>query len=379
MGPNSFKSSFATWKEKHISFNRPHWSFKTLSRPLLHLFGIYPELSHLPALMECPTEPVSVVYWDDYLRRSTISGNDTFSGPAYRQRMESMKVLELLRKKERSGVKHEYFAVKIDHPECGIRYIRIERAGGDVVDSSPDNSSSTTLSEPSSSSKPRVAKDSVTSIKSLPDNDKTIEKAVAKHIRLVDIAIAAKIVHDHDERYRVFKGQCFWFSDMIMRVLENYFINPDVDGSFVKLRTLGPDLEQEDAYAPNWQAEVLSKEGGKVSHIPIYSLRKADVKDLSEVFKKVLEDCAEKVQAEETKFQEMANVRERAKLAERLQEEKITWQEERVAFEEKTTALEEEKVTWQEEKATWQEERAAFEEEIARLRANQQAGPSRRR
>ncbi|KAF8526508.1 hypothetical protein BU17DRAFT_82596 [Hysterangium stoloniferum] len=30
-------------------------------------------------------------------------------------------ILELLRKKERSGVKHEYFAFKIDHPECGIR------------------------------------------------------------------------------------------------------------------------------------------------------------------------------------------------------------------------------------------------------------------
>ncbi|KAF8509881.1 hypothetical protein BU17DRAFT_70297 [Hysterangium stoloniferum] len=356
MGSNSFKSSFATWKEKHLTFNHPQWSFKTLSRPLLHLFGIYPELSHFPALMECPTDSVSILYWEDYLKRGPNAE------PRYRKRMESIKILELLRKKERSGVKHEYFAARIDHPECGIRYIRIERS-----------SSSATLSNPSRSSTPRVDP-FVTSSKRLPRNDKTIERVVAKNISLVDIAIAAKLVRDHDERYRVLKGQCFWYSDMLMRILENHFINPDVDGSFKKLRGLGPVLEQEDVYAPNWKAETLPKEGGEVSHIPIYTLRKADVKELSEVLQKKLKDFAEKVQAAEALIQEIADLRERAKLAERLQ----ALQEKNAALQEECAALQKESVALQKEHVAFQEENATSEEEITRPRANQQAGPSRR-
>ena len=37
------------------------------------------------------------------------------------------------------------------------------------------------------------------------------------------LAIVAKVVHDHYEKYDVLKHQCFWYSDAITGVLEKHF------------------------------------------------------------------------------------------------------------------------------------------------------------
>jgi hypothetical protein len=52
--------------------------------------------------------------------------------------------------------------------------------------------------------------------------DKVLEKVDIRGagITLLDLAIAAQVVNTEDDQYKLLKRQCYWFSDMVMRVLE---------------------------------------------------------------------------------------------------------------------------------------------------------------
>jgi hypothetical protein len=219
--------------------------------------------------------------------------------------MNGVEVLELLRMKERSGVRHEYFAVlvKIRYIGDALRYVRIERAGGDLVETplSPhgNGGSSSALLK---SSKARVANDTVVTLENLPKGDDRIEtvQVRASNIRLIDIAIAAKVVHDHDGQYRLLKGQCFWFSDMIMRILEKQFtrgVGVDDAEHFRHLAEhLTNILDQPGAFTPAWKAQMYSVEGGKWTWIPIYKPRMEHINQVAATLRQELDKFAEKVQ-----------------------------------------------------------------------------------
>ena len=40
---------------------------------------------------------------------------------------------------------------------------------------------------------------------------------------LHDLAMISKLVHDHSEKFQLFKRQGFWYSDVITGVLEQHF------------------------------------------------------------------------------------------------------------------------------------------------------------
>jgi hypothetical protein len=64
---------------------------------------------------------------------------------------------------------------------------------------------------------------------------KCIDKLDCRHTQMIllDLAIVAKVVHDHSDKYQLFKRQCFWYSDVIIGVLQENFPRIQVDPSLV--------------------------------------------------------------------------------------------------------------------------------------------------
>ena len=188
-------------------------------------------LSIPPPEIEFPGH-VSVEDWEINLLERYRS--DSTKGTKDRSRMKNLKVTTIRRYKERKHAEHEYLIAEVSDPDLDRkRYLRIERAGGDPLrarDTTERNSRHTISTILSQSSllgvlKELPARDRVTSVAAWPTNDICIDNLICQDAQMIllDLAIVVKVVHDHGDKYQLFKHQCFWYSDVIVGVLKLYF------------------------------------------------------------------------------------------------------------------------------------------------------------
>ena len=234
---------------------------------------------------EFPTE-TSVQDWESILMQFYRS-LDSVSGLTNSRYMESLKITKIRRYKERSNSEHEYLIAEVSITQPGeLRYIRIERFVDDQVQSTKilsEKGSLHTVSAPSSQAssplKNLPAKDCVRTISGWPNpyDDACIENLDCRHASLIllDLVIAAKVVHDYRNMYQLFGHQCFWYSDMIVAILEQEFplIRLAERSDFIRgIRPQNPEVE------------VLDKVGGTYKKMPIYSRQMTIVEEIHDVF-----------------------------------------------------------------------------------------------
>ena len=150
----------------------------------------------------------------------------------YRSRLRSCRISRIRRYKKTTGVEHEYLVVEVLDPASNwTRYLQVERTAADpdtrtAQDGQDDARSNVSTQSSLASSKKLPADDHVTTRLNWP-NDKCIQDFDCEHggLVLLDLVIIAKLVHDHSEHYRLFKRQCFWYSDMIAAVLKKVSTN----------------------------------------------------------------------------------------------------------------------------------------------------------
>ena len=259
-------------------------SVRHLLRPLLGLLGM---AAPSPALnAEFPTE-ISVQDWEPTLMQLYCS-HDSVSGLSNSRYMESLKVTRIRRYKERSNSEHEYLIAQVSTTHPGeLRFIRIERFPDDQAVQSTKTPGEKgplhTVSAPSSQTslplKDLPARDRARAISGWPNSndDACIENLDCKHASLIllDLVIAAKAVHDYRNMYQLFRHQCFWYSDMIVAILEQEF--PQI--RLVERSDFIRGIRSEDA-----EVEVLDKVGGTYKKLPIYLRRISIVKEIHDVF-----------------------------------------------------------------------------------------------
>ncbi|KAF8526957.1 hypothetical protein BU17DRAFT_61930 [Hysterangium stoloniferum] len=138
----------------------------------------------------------------------------------YSPMITNMKALELRWMKQiNMKSEHEYFIAMILHADGTTRYICIKQFGENYI---PPNTSQRSL-QSLDSLKEHLAKDQVSMVGGWPRGDKLLEKVNVKNINvtLLDLAIAAWIVNTDCDQYTLLKGQCIWYSDMVMRIKES--------------------------------------------------------------------------------------------------------------------------------------------------------------
>ena len=97
---------------------------------------------------------------------------------------------------------------------------------------------------------------------------------------LFDLAMVAREVHDHDDEYCLFRRQCFWYSDAIVGVLEQYFD--------IKVDTADRSLDAD--HAEDAEMEVFDNVSGTYMRIPIYSRRISLIAEIHDSFAKCKAD-----------------------------------------------------------------------------------------
>ena len=259
-------------------------SVQHIFRPLLRLLGM---TAPSPALnAEFPTE-ISVQDWEPILMQFYCS-HDPVSGLANSRYMESLKITKIRRYKQRSNSDHEYLIAQVSTTQPGeLRYIRIERFVDDQAVQSTkifsEKGSPHTISASSSQIslqlKDLPTRDCARAISGWPNpnDDACIENLDCKHasLFLLDLVIAAKVVHDYRNMYQLFRHQCFWYSDMIVAILEQEFplIRLAERSDFIR------GIRSQDA-----EVEVLDKVGGTYKKLLVYSHRMSIVKEIHDVF-----------------------------------------------------------------------------------------------
>ena len=299
MVPKSLKDLLVT-KQLHLSFRRPRWSFKTFSRFILHCFGIYPELNYAPASLEIPSFDRDVDTW---------VADITNVGLLNHERIPGVKVTKFYHMKDTSGLQHEYFVAEVYHSSYGGRqYIRIERNAGQT----PPQSGSPVLSSVSSlldSLFPREAVDTAAHFPSFPDGDKILRTATVTgaNIRLLDIALASKVVHANRTMHKLLGSegaQCFWFADAIFSIVASHFgaVEDAVqvfEHKDLQIMVKGKYLQH--AFTEEWKLKQLvdveehSNAAGKMGRIPIYKRRKENIAKLLELYREELAEFEENV------------------------------------------------------------------------------------
>ena len=147
---------------------------------------------------------------------------DLESSPIYRSRMDTLKVTTIRRFKEKKNAEHEndeYLVAEIYDPDLRRkRYLRIERYVGagfpHTQDDTTRHSIPTTLSQSSIVLKKFPAVDYVQPIAAWPTCDICIDDFTCQDSQMIvlDLAIVAKVVHEHSAEYQILTSQCFWFS-----------------------------------------------------------------------------------------------------------------------------------------------------------------------
>jgi len=95
-----------------------------------------------------------------------------------------------------------------------------------------------------------------------------IEYVLPNDMTLSDFVILASTVHEKDRLYSLFKSQCFWFANMIMRVAAG-------DAG----RKCPPGGQAEDKVLIKW-----SKQGGRWRNITIHKTSRVVVKAITELY-----------------------------------------------------------------------------------------------
>jgi len=285
----------------------------TFFKSLFIILGMADDQPTLPsqADMDLPLEtPCSVEQWCKNSKERYI----TF--PEYRDYM----VVQVIRYKNTSGTQHEYLVVKVRHPlQDGDKYLRIERAlahvestGEPILNSNQKGTTPSTSSDISagtwanwskSRSNPRspeppkeptagstlwnsrkegAASDIVRlwkppntflTVAGLTDS-KVLENLEfeSNPLPLVHLAILAHIVHEEESLYNLFLSQCYWYANMITRVIarEKRIATPIAEAG-------DPVTDTDYCYHPS---------SGKFWIIPVHSVRPKVISRIQEEFKK---------------------------------------------------------------------------------------------
>jgi len=231
-------------------------------RGLLAVFGMSSQsVSEIPppSKSDLPLDRTSVEQW------CNSSKERYTTRPEFRK----YKVVEIARYKKKNGPEHEYVVATIEHPDYGTSYLKIERDRANVDQNgipilgpnqrgmpppSPGEDLSqgfwATWSEAVSTSSPRplrplpsfsaVSASSTSSSKDRPASDVVSPWTPPSVINilsdiellngdrftfrddplpLVHLAILADAVHKKESLYNLFVTQCYWYSNMIARVL----------------------------------------------------------------------------------------------------------------------------------------------------------------
>ena len=269
-------------------------SFRIFFRPLLRILGMSQPLHYDD---EFPQDR-NVQDWERTLLERYGSSE------AQLNRMQKARLTRISRYKKRTHVEHEYLIAEVTDRADQTRYVRIERTISDPLlqDTDPEEESLSTLSNASSQSSlglssKLLAHDHVTACTGFPvtgPSVKCIEDLQLKEgagLILLDLAIVATLVHGHSEHYRLFKRQCFWFSDMIIGVMVEAAISVDGVESY-NPRQCNDHLED---------AEVEIYEGGMFRSIKIYRRRQWMIENVhakfngakSPILTSVCPDCLE--------------------------------------------------------------------------------------
>jgi hypothetical protein len=173
-----------------------------------------------------PGKPLNVSSWPDHL--SAWITSDAMSDSDGKNPITDTIALEL-RRMSAINTKHEYFIAKFQCIDGGIRYIRIERFDGNYEFGTAGQSVFTAVSSRLKLIKRRPPSDQVATVDGWP-NDTLLEKTdvIGFNITLYNLAMAVKRVETHDDQYKGLKRQSYWFSDMIMRVLESVYTFPNL-------------------------------------------------------------------------------------------------------------------------------------------------------
>jgi hypothetical protein len=254
-------------------------SLRSFFRPILRFLGMSSSLS--PEI-EFPSHVVVEDWEIALLQRYQSSGLE--EGPRNRSRMENLKVNSIRRYKEKRHVEHEYLIAEIlDLDLKQLRYLQIERTAQDPQ--APNTQDTTERSSPRHSVSTLSSQSSLGVMKKLPARDIVSTKAGwpisdiqvaidildchSSEMILLDLAIAAKVVHDHSDKYQLFKRQCFWYADVIMGVLHK-----NIPGTIHK-----PSSSEDDE-----EVEIYDYLSGTFMRVPIYSRRISLIEEIGNLF-----------------------------------------------------------------------------------------------
>jgi hypothetical protein len=253
-------------------------SLRGLFHPILRFLG----MTATPPPTEVEFGCYRVLEWENALL-ARYRSRDPESSPMHRSRMDALKVTTIRRFKEKKHPEHEYLVAEVYDPDLGIqgrnRYLRIERCVGagfpHTQDDTTRHSIPTTSSQSSLVLKKFPAVDYVQPIATWPTVDICIGDFTCQDSQMIvlDLAIVAKVVHDHSAEYQILTSQCFWFSAVIVSVLQKAFSQIKVSNSASSLKAdHGQDLAME------------NKKGGTYKNFTIYSERPEVITEIYDRF-----------------------------------------------------------------------------------------------
>ena len=227
--------------------------------------------------VEFPVFSTRVQEWENGLL-TRYRSRDLESSPMERSRMYTLKVVTIRRFKEKKHPQHEYLVAEVHDPDRSrYRYLRIERYVGADFPRAQDDTILYSIPTASSQSSLILGKSSaldyVDAISAWPTGDDCIDHLTCKDSQMIllDLAIVAKVVHDHSADYQILTSQCYWYSAVIVSVLRKSFPN---SASSLKADH-GKDLE----------VEIFDKKAGTYIRIPIYSERTEVIAEIHDLFK----------------------------------------------------------------------------------------------
>ena len=258
-------------------------SLRTFFRPILRLLG----MSSPPHEAEFPVG-ISVEDWLRCLLERYCSRDPTKSAKD-RSRMESLKVTTIRRYKEKKNGEHEYLVAEVSVPDMDQpRYLHIERTVKDPLSMIGTTERSSlrpqAICTHSSQSSVLVSKefpacDNVKTMEAWPTDDICISHINCKNaapIILLDLAIVAEVVHNHSKKYQLIKRQCFWYSDMIVAVLQKKF-------PWIQVVCRDASVEADHA-ATGEEIEVFNGLSGTFMTAPFYSRQNSAVEEIQSKF-----------------------------------------------------------------------------------------------
>ncbi|KAF8518849.1 hypothetical protein BU17DRAFT_66242 [Hysterangium stoloniferum] len=234
---------------------------------------------------------MDVFSWHLQLLRLVVS--DAKLGTDRNSPIITTTAVELRRMKQERGSEHEYFIARVHHVDNGTHYIRIERFGEEYEPRTASQRRTLMVSPSIESLMDRPALDEISTVSGWP-GDRLLEKVnvTGANITLLDLATVATVVHKNDDQYKILKKQCYWFSDMIMRVLESTYKLTTSDRS--------PDSDK------TWAANEYSR-GGTYGGLRVHRRpRKADIDLVVKKFKEGRRDAYTEIQ---TARKEQENIR----------------------------------------------------------------------